>query len=92
MTPPGTVIFNKKVKGEFKEMNSTNILKELRYFIEHIDFHNSDKANCVFRSNHASNYLPIKGVLDRDKEKILTLINYGLTHNDVLRPEFYRGL
>lgn len=92
MTPPGTVIFNKKVKGEFKEMNSANILKELRYFIEHIEFHNNDKANCVFRSNHASNYLPIKGVLDRDKEKILTLINYGLTHKDVLRPEFYRGL
>ena len=91
MTPPGTVIFNKKVKGEFKEMNSTDIFKELKYFIKHIEFHNNE-ANCVFRSNHASNYLPIKGVLDRDKEKILNLINYGLTHNNVLRPEFYRGL
>lgn len=91
MTPPGTVVFNKKVKGEFKEMNSSEILKELKLFIKHIEFQNNE-ANCVFRSNHASNYLPIKGVLDRDKGKILNLINYGLTHKDVLRPEFYRGL
>jgi len=91
MTPPGTVIFNKKVKGELKEMNSTDILKELKLFINHIEFDNKN-ANCVFRSNHASNYLPLKGILDRDKDKILATINYGLTHNDILRSEFYRAL
>ena len=91
MIPPGTKIFTKKMKREFKEMESLDILRELKYFIQNIEFHYNE-ANCVFRSNHASNYLPIKGVLDRDKAKIISTINYGITHSEVLRPEFYRGL
>ncbi|MFW9999523.1 MAG: radical SAM protein [Candidatus Hodarchaeota archaeon] len=91
MVPSGTEIFRKKIKGEFKEMTSIEILQELKMFINMINFQNKE-ANCVFRSNHASNYLPIKGVLDREKGEILSTINYGLTHKNILRPEFYRGL
>jgi len=91
MVPSGTEIFKKKTKGEFKEMDSEEILQELKIFIQHIEFHNKN-ANCVFRSNHASNYLPLKGVLDREKENILSVINYGLSHKNALRPDFYRAL
>ena len=91
MVPSGTEIFRKKNRGDFQEMNSIEILQELKNFINQIDFHNKN-ANCIFRSNHASNYLPIKGILDRDEDKILSTINYGLTHKNILRPEFYRGL
>jgi len=91
MVPPSTVLYEKKMKNEFKEMNSQEILKELETFIKNISFHNKN-ANCIFRSNHASNYLPIKGVLEKDKKKILEVINYGLEHLDSLRPESYRGL
>lgn len=91
MIPPSTEIFNKRVQGEFKEMESKEILQELKNFIKHIDFPNKN-ANCVFRSNHASNYLPIKGTLEKDKEGILQTINYGLNHLEILKPEIYRGL
>ncbi|TFG24809.1 MAG: radical SAM protein [Promethearchaeota archaeon] len=91
MIPQGTEIFKRKSKGEFKEMNSIEILQELKLFIENIEFQNN-KANCVFRSNHASNYLPIKGILARDKDKIISTINYGLKNPEILRPAFYRGL
>ncbi|TET61938.1 MAG: radical SAM protein [Promethearchaeota archaeon] len=91
MTPSGTEIFKRMAKGEFQEMNSVEILRELKEFIKNIKFQNQS-ANCIFRSNHASNYLPIKGVLDRDKEKIIEVLNYGITHSDILRPDFYRGL
>ena len=91
MIPPGTIIHEKKTKGEFIEMSSIDILKELKSFMKEINFTNKE-ANCIFRSNHASNYLPIKGVLERDKENIINTINYGLTHSEILRPEFYRGL
>ena len=67
------------------------ILQELKHFIKYINFENKN-ANCIFRSNHASNYLAIKGVLDRDKEKILNIIEYGLNHHESLRPEYYRAL
>jgi len=91
MTPSGTEIFKRMANGEFQEMNSVEILRELKEFIKNVKFQNQS-ANCIFRSNHASNYLPIKGVLDRDKEKIIEVLNYGITHSDILRPDFYRGL
>jgi radical SAM superfamily enzyme YgiQ (UPF0313 family) len=91
MVPSGTEIFKKKLKGEFQDMNSIEILQELKTFIINIDFQNKN-ATCIFRSNHASNYLPIKGILDREKDEILSTLNYGITHSNILRPEFYRGL
>lgn len=91
MIPPGTEIFKRKSKGECQEMNSIEILQELKLFIKNIEFQN-DNANCVFRSNHASNYLPIKGILTRDKEKIISTINFGLNNSELLRPAFVRGL
>ncbi|MFX1381515.1 MAG: radical SAM protein [Promethearchaeota archaeon] len=91
MVPQGTEIYKEKETGSFREMNQLGILNELKNFIQNINFENKN-ANCVFRSNHASNYLPIKGVLDRDKKKILDVINYGLNHQESLRPEYYRAL
>jgi radical SAM superfamily enzyme YgiQ (UPF0313 family) len=91
MIPPGTVIYERKTRGEFHEMSSIDILKELKNFMKEINFPNKE-ANCIFRSNHASNYLPIKGILERDKESIIGTLNYGLTHSEILRPEYYRGL
>lgn len=91
MVPQGTEIYREKAKGSFKEMDQFEILQELKIFMQDIEFANKN-ANCIFRSNHASNYLPIKGVLDRDRDKIISTLNYGLTHPKVMRPEFYRGL
>ncbi|MFX0010827.1 MAG: radical SAM protein [Candidatus Hermodarchaeota archaeon] len=91
MIPPGTVIYERKIRGEFKEMKSEEILNELKLFIEVINFKNKN-ANCIFRSNHASNYLPIRGILEKDKIKILETINYGLIHKEILRPDYYRAL
>jgi radical SAM superfamily enzyme YgiQ (UPF0313 family) len=88
---PGTEIFKRKINGEFLEMNQIEILQELKTFIKHIKFVNKN-TNCIFRSNHASNYLPLRGILDREKQKILEVINYGLTHTEVLRPDFFRAL
>jgi radical SAM superfamily enzyme YgiQ (UPF0313 family) len=91
MVPPGTIIHEKRQKNEFREMDSYQILNELKLFITSINFGN-ESAKCIFRSNHASNYLPLKGTLEKDKNKILDIIEYGLAHREILRPEFYRGL
>ena len=91
MIPPGTQIFQEKVAGKFQEMNPLEILEELKIVIKNISFENKN-ANCVFRSNHASNYLPLRGILEKDKQKILDVINYGLTHHEILKPELFRAL
>ncbi|MHA1235313.1 MAG: radical SAM protein [Promethearchaeota archaeon] len=91
MIPTGTVIYEKKLRNEFNEMNSREILSELKLFVETINFTNKS-ANCIFRSNHASNYLPLRGVLERDKSKLLNIIDYGLKNKDILKAEHYRAL
>jgi len=89
MIPPGTPLFYDTQNGYFLPMNSDQILEELKLLIENT----SDRLqNCVFRSNHASNYLAIKGILAQDKEKILEKIERNLLDHRDLRPEFYRAL
>jgi len=47
-----------------------------------------------FRSNHASNYLPIKAHLPDDQGAILRLIETAIQNpqSSLIRPEFLRGL
>lgn len=73
-------------KGEFKPLNQLEILRELKWVIEDLDY------RTVFRANHASNYLPIRADLPKDKEEVLSLIDYAMEHPEVLRPEHLRGL
>jgi hypothetical protein len=46
----------------------------------------------VFRSNHASNCLPLAGTLPRDRERLLATIAQARLGTPILRPEFIRGL
>jgi radical SAM superfamily enzyme YgiQ (UPF0313 family) len=48
----------------------------------------------TFRSNHASNYLSLKGELQKDRPKLLATIDQALSDPDspLLRPEFLRAL
>jgi radical SAM superfamily enzyme YgiQ (UPF0313 family) len=89
MIPPGTPIYKETIENKFHPMNPDEILQEMKIFIENIS---DDVKNCIFRSNHASNYLAIKGTLAEDKSSILKLIEKNLRDHEDLRPEFYRGL
>jgi radical SAM superfamily enzyme YgiQ (UPF0313 family) len=71
------------------EFNSVqdNIL-ELREMVAELD---TDR--CIFRSNHASNYLALAGTLLRDKERLLGEIDLALREpGGRLRDEWMRGL
>ena len=46
----------------------------------------------LFHANHASNYLPIKARLPKDKAKTLALIDEALSGRVHLKPEWMRGL
>ncbi|MHC1591557.1 MAG: radical SAM protein [Candidatus Helarchaeales archaeon] len=86
---PVTVELAHKVKkGDFHPLNSREILEEFELLIQNIN----TKHKIIFRSNHASNYIPIKADLPDDKEKVLKIIKAGLEGELRLRPEFMRGL
>lgn len=72
---------------EWTLMDKCEILRELRLMIEHFSL-----EECVFRSNHASNYFPIKAVLNQDKTRLLKEIDGALENPELLRPENLRAL
>ena len=89
MLPPGTELEKEVNQGTFTPSDQKDILKELKIFLENIS---DDLRGCIFRSNHASNYLALKGVLVKDRNELVQKVKYGLNHPESLRPEFYRGL
>ncbi|HEX3012638.1 MAG TPA: radical SAM protein [Syntrophomonadaceae bacterium] len=89
MVEPGTEIYRRVQKGTFELPGPFEILDEMRILIQDLNVKETE-----FRSNHASNYLPIKGRLPYDKDSMLKLINTIIEKNDCkyLRPEYLRGL
>ena len=69
----GTPLHDWIASGEFKMMEPPELMRETRLFLEHID---SDGS--IFRSNHASNYLPLGGTLNRDREALIHTIDEAL--------------
>lgn len=63
------------------------LLGELRTFVDR-----ARPADALFRTNHASNYLPLGGRLPRDRERIVATIDAALSGQLALRPERLRGL
>jgi radical SAM superfamily enzyme len=61
--------------GQFTPLNTTELCEEIRNFIEHTDLEKS-----IFRSDHVSNHLVLKGVLGKDKQIILEEIDDAITH------------
>jgi len=86
---PGTPLHKDYLQGRFRVPDPFELIRELRVMIGESSF-----TNCVFRSNHASNYLPVKATLPRDREQILAAIDTVLKARDQrhLRPEFLRAL
>lgn len=87
--PYGMDHFKKRFEGEFKELSKTELILEMGNFINHLQLEST-----IFRSDHASNYLILKGILNRDKGELLRRISQVLqdpSHAN-LRPEWMRGL
>jgi radical SAM superfamily enzyme YgiQ (UPF0313 family) len=87
--PFGEEHFKNRCNCDFESLSTFELLWELKYFIE-----NTNLQSTVFRSDHASNYLVLKGILGRDKEKLITEIDFALKNPDSanLREEYMRGL
>lgn len=87
MLTPNTPLYQTWVNGDFILLNSMEMLRELRLMIKHTNL-----SRGLFFANHASNYLPIKARLPKDKEITLQLIDQALAGNVPLKPEIFRAL
>ncbi|UOO93140.1 radical SAM protein [Vitreoscilla stercoraria] len=74
---------------DFEMLTQQELFLELYYLISQLDL-----PNTVFRSDHASNYLVLKGRLGRDQARLLQQLQHAIDSPQLanLRPEWARGL
>ncbi len=87
MLVPGTPLAADCDAGRFELPGPREMLLELRTMFAHTHL-----SQGLFHANHASNYLPIKARLPRDRETVLALIDHALEGKVALKPEWLRGL
>lgn len=87
--PQGEERFREGFGDDFEPLSQKSLFDEIRLFLEHLEL---DRT--VFRSDHASNYLVLKGTLGRDKHRLLNEVNLAITNPGAvpLREEWMRGL
>lgn len=89
MVVPGTPLYDEMKKGDFILPDKFELVRELREMVAE-----SELENCLFFSNHASNYFSVQARLPRDKETILQQLDSVLSSRSDkhLRKEFMRAL
>ena len=87
MLIPGTPLCNDHEEGSFPLLEPDEMLKELRQMISHTHL-----SRGLFHANHASNYLPIKARMPKDKERTIQQIDQALAGSIALKPEWMRAL
>jgi radical SAM superfamily enzyme YgiQ (UPF0313 family) len=87
MLIPGTPLYDDARNGRFTLIEPDEMLAELRTMIAE-----THQTQGLFHANHASNYLPIRARMPKDKPQTLALIDAALEGKVALRPEWMRAL
>ena len=85
----GTPLHDQAKAGAFDKMTPEELSLELRNFVAHLELDGT-----IFRSNHASNYLPLAGNFPRDKARLVAELDAVVAADSPgsYRPEWARGL
>lgn len=83
----GTKLGNQALRGEFQVLGAKESLMETAELIRNLEV-----SGMHFTSDHASNYLPLKGTLNEDRDKLLRLIDGAIGGKVAVRSEASRGL
>lgn len=87
--PLGKARFLNHFEAGFNLLDQSGLFREMHQFISHTEL-----KRTIFRSDHASNYLILKGVLGKDKQKLLGHLERAINQPDQvsLRQDWQRGL
>lgn len=87
--PLGMERFKAGFDGKFEMLSQQQLFTEMKILLETLSLEKT-----IFRSDHASNYLVLKGVLGQDKDKLLNQVITAINQpNEIaLRAEWQRGL
>ena len=79
--------FNRR-KRDFQPQSDLEVLEEQKLLISLIE----PVKPVIFRSNHASNALPLKGILPKDRTILLQQLDMASKDNSKMTPNWLRGL
>lgn len=87
--PNGEARFAAPFEGRWRKLNQQELFREMECLLSNLALENT-----IFRSDHASNYLVLKGVLGKDKPALLETVRTAMTQPGriPLREEWQRGL
>ncbi|MGN1031075.1 MAG: radical SAM protein [Butyricicoccaceae bacterium] len=74
-------------EGKFKLLTAPQVAQETMLMLEHMDCEGS-----IFRSNHASNYLSLKGTLNKDRDALIATLKRALDGELGYKKEMFRAL
>ena len=87
--PAGVERYQAGFGGKFEPLDQAGLFQEMYWLLDTLELDNT-----IFRSDHASNYLVLKGTLNRDKSRLLQTVRDAMERpgSVSLRPEWMRGL
>lgn len=87
--PVGMDRFQLGFGGDFEPLQQMDLFREMEILLDSLTLEKT-----IFRSDHASNYLALKGTLSRDKGRLLAQVRTAIHSPEKihLRQEWQRGL
>jgi radical SAM superfamily enzyme YgiQ (UPF0313 family) len=85
--PMGDEKVREGFNGDYELPDQRTLFMEMRHLIEKLEL-----KNTIFRSDHASNYVTLKGTLGSDKQSFLNQLDDAIAGRIELRQEWQRGL
>ncbi|MEG1480869.1 radical SAM protein [Clostridium sp.] len=86
MIEPGTEMYNNIKSGKFETLNGIEILEEIKLMIQNIE----TTSKIIFRSNHASNYVSLKGELMEDRDRLIKDIDWCISNGFISKEDSRR--
>lgn len=88
MVEPSVPMAKDIESGKMKLLSPEEVMAETLLMLEHTNV----TKKCVLRSNHASNYVSLRGDLPEDKEKMMNLLRTAMENHDMFKDERFRAL
>lgn len=88
MMEPGVPMADDIQSGKLRLLSAEEVMAETLLMLQNTNV----QKDCVFRSNHASNYVSLRGTLPADREKMMALLKKAMNNHDMFKDERFRAL
>ena len=88
MLDPIAPLYKDWKEGRFKLLGPEEVLQEAAMMLDYA----RPEKKCVFRSNHASNYVSLKGDLPYDNDRMIDALKRCMKDKSLIKEEYFRRL